>query len=74
MLSERVSDLTVDEFKTLIREVVEEVFADLITDPDKGLDLTDEIKVALRRSLKSVGEGAAVYNAEDVAARLGLEE
>lgn len=74
MLSERVSDLAVDEFKSLIREVVEEIFSEMISDPDRGLELTDEIKAALRQSLKSVKEGAAVYNAEDIAVRLGLED
>ena len=67
MLDARVSDLTVAEFKALVREVVEETLVEILADPDEGLELTDEIKTALRRSLKSVRENAAVYNAEDVA-------
>lgn len=73
MLDARVSDLTVAEFKALVREVVEETLVEMLADPDEGLELTDEIKVALRRSLKSVKEGGAVYDADDVASRLGLE-
>ena len=73
MLDTRVSDLTVAEFKALVREVVEETLVEILADPDEGLELTDEIKSALRHSLKSVKENAAVYNAEDVARRLGLE-
>ncbi|OIN92290.1 MAG: hypothetical protein AUJ21_06840 [Anaerolineae bacterium CG1_02_58_13] len=60
MLDTRVSDLTVAEFKALVREVVEETLIEMLADPDEGLELTDEIKVALRRSLKSVKEGGAV--------------
>lgn len=74
MLDTRVADLTVVEFKALVREVVEETLADLLADPDEGLELTDEIQDALRQSLKAVKEGGAVYDASDVAKRLGLED
>ncbi len=73
MLTARVADLSVDEFRVLIRQIVRETLAEMLSDPDEGLELTDEIKVALRRSLKSVREGEAIYDAEDVASRLGLE-
>ena len=74
MLDTRVADLTVVEFKALVREVVEETLADLLSDPDDGLGLRDEFRDALRRSLKAVKEGGAVYDANDVARRLGLED
>ncbi|MBI5935551.1 MAG: hypothetical protein HY867_17760 [Chloroflexi bacterium] len=74
MLDARVADLTIVEFKALVREVVEETLADLLFDPDEGLELTSEIQDALRRSLKAVKEGGVVYDASDVASRLGLED
>jgi hypothetical protein len=40
----RVTDLDWDELQTLIREVVHEELRDLITDPDRGPELTDEIQ------------------------------
>ena len=67
MLDARVADLTVVEFKALVREVVEETLADLLSDPGEGLELTSEIQDALRRSLKAVKEGGVVYDASDVA-------
>lgn len=47
----RVADLTVDELRALIREVVHEQLRDLLADPDKGLELTDEIRTRLQFSL-----------------------
>lgn len=73
MLDTRVSDLTVAEFKALVREVVEETLVEILADPDEGLELTNDIKNLLRKSLKSIKENGAVYEAEDVARRLGLE-
>lgn len=49
----KVVDLTVDELKTLIRNVVHEELRDLMIDPDKGLELTDEIQTRLQASLAS---------------------
>ena len=74
MLNGRVSDLTVAEFKALVREVVGETLTEMLADTDDGLELTDEIKGALRKSLKYVKDGGATYDAEDVARRLGLED
>jgi hypothetical protein len=73
MLDTRVSDLTIAEFKALVREVVEETLVEILADPDEGLELTNDIKNLLRKSLKSIKENGAVYEAEDVARRLGLE-
>lgn len=49
----KVADLTVDELQVLIRKVVHEELQDIITDPDKGLELTDEIQARLQLSLAS---------------------
>lgn len=69
-----VSELSVDEFKNLIREVVEQTIADMITDPDEGLDLRDNVKDILRASINSFQfEELETLPAEQVAANLGLE-
>ena len=49
----KVADLTVDELQALIRKVVHEELQDIIADPDKGLELTDEIQARLQSSLSS---------------------
>ena len=74
MLDVKISELTVSEFRNLIREVVEETLTEILVDPDEGLELTDEIKQALHRSRKMVAEGAPLYDLDEVASRLGLEE
>jgi hypothetical protein len=73
MVSTHVSDLTVDELKALVREMVEKTLADFLTDPDKGLALRQGMKTALERSIKGVREGDALYSADEVAKNLGLE-
>lgn len=61
-------DLTVEELRALIREVVQEELQDLVVDPDKGLELTDDIQARLRLSLGSSNR----IPFEDVKNRLNL--
>ena len=69
-----VSELSVDEFKNLIREVVEQTITDMIADPDEGLDLRDNVKDILQASISSFQSGELeTLPAEQVAANLGLE-
>lgn len=64
----KVADLTVDELQALIRKVVHEELQDIITDPDKGLELTDEIQARLQSSLASSDR----ISFEEVKSRLNL--
>ncbi len=73
MIPSRVADLTVDEFKGLIHEVVTEIILELFGDPDTGLELREDMKANLQRSLAAVQEGGQTIHAEDVAAKLGLD-
>ena len=65
-----ISDLTVDEFRNLIREVVTETLLDLFDDPDEGLELREEIADRLRQSITATQKRRPV---QDIAAKLGLE-
>jgi hypothetical protein len=49
----KLADLDWDELQTLIRECVHEELRDLITDPDWGPELPDEIRARLQASLAS---------------------
>jgi len=60
----RVSDLTIGELKSLIRDTISELI-----DPDYGLELRPEVEEALRKSLKSKKRTPV----EKVAAELGLK-
>ncbi|MBC7223802.1 MAG: hypothetical protein H5T59_05955 [Anaerolineae bacterium] len=72
MAPERVTDLTVDEFKALVREVVMETLCELLGDPDEGLELREDFAEELRRSLAAVEAGGETIPAREVAERLGL--
>ncbi len=72
-MSTRVAELTVDQLRQIVEEAVEQKLAEMLGDPDEGLELRDEIKARLRRSLAAERQGAKPIPAQDVAARLGLE-
>jgi hypothetical protein len=62
-----VADLTVDEFKSLIREVVTQTMVDLLNDPDEGLELREEIKERLERSLVTSQTNGKTRSAQELA-------
>lgn len=68
-----VADLTVDELRNLIKEVVTQTILELFDDPDEGLELHAEIQERLRRSLAATSVGGETRPAQEVAAKLGLE-
>lgn len=70
----RIAELTVSEFKNLVREAVTESFADLIGDPDEGLILHDEFAEELKRSLAAVSAGGKTSSMSEVTARLELAQ
>jgi hypothetical protein len=49
----KVTDLTIEELKKLIREAVDEKFREILFDPDNGLELRDEVEQRLKASLAS---------------------
>lgn len=72
MAHRTVADLTVDQFKDLMREVVVQTLFEMLGDPDEGLELRDDIKVKIQQSLAAVQAGGEIIPAEKVAAKLGL--
>ncbi len=73
MLGHKVSDLTIDELRAIIRETVQQTVAEMLADPDEGLALRSGVQKSLKHSIQSVKEGATTYAADDVAKKLGLE-
>jgi hypothetical protein len=73
MAGSTVADLTIDEFKKLVQEAVKETIQNMVSDPDEGLELQDELKVRMQRSLAALQGGDKTVPAHEVAARLGLE-
>ena len=70
-----VADLTIAEFRALIRETVVETIDELINDPDEGLELSDWAAARLEaaREEEAAGELQTVPLTE-VARRCGLPE
>jgi hypothetical protein len=73
MIPSRVADLTVDQCKDLIREVVTQTIGEIFGDPDEGLELREDITAALQRSLAAVQAGGETTPAQATADKLGLE-
>lgn len=72
MADSTVAELTVDELRKLIREVVIQTFSEILGDPDEGLELDDEFKLELQRALAADEAESKTVPAQQVAARLGL--
>lgn len=69
-----ISELSVNELKMLIRETVKETIADLMADPDEGLELRDDVEAFLKTSIESFRSGeVATLSAKQVAERLDIE-
>jgi hypothetical protein len=69
----KVKELTVEEFKKLVQDTIEEKLQELIGDPDAGLELREEVKKRLRNSLAARRRGEKGISIEEVARRLGLD-
>ncbi|MBI1742551.1 hypothetical protein HYR54_05720 [Candidatus Acetothermia bacterium] len=69
----KVKDLTVDELRLLIEQMVEHKLVELFGDPDEGLELREEVKARLRRSTSRECKGVQGIPAKEVAKNLGLE-
>lgn len=66
-----VSELSVEELRSLIGEVVEEKLRELLSDPDEDLEIRPEIRERLINSLNSPPH--EFVSATEAARRLGLE-
>ena len=73
MAQPKVADLTVDELKNLIQEIVTQTISDLLHDPDEGLELREDVTDKLRRSLAATQTGTRGTPVAHIAAKLGLE-
>jgi len=68
----KVKDLSKEELKALVHEAVEEALLELLGDPDRGLELREEINERLKRSLARSQQGVHGIAAAEVAEKAGL--
>ena len=73
MAPTKVADLSVDELKELIREVVAQTILETVKDSDEGLELREETESALQISLAHIEADGKTRSAQEIAAELGLE-
>jgi hypothetical protein len=66
-----VKDLSVEELRSLIGEVVEEKLRELLGDPDAGLEIRPEVRDRLLSGLNHPPQDTV--SASQAARRLGLE-
>jgi len=69
----KVKELSVEQFKGLIQEAIEEKLEELVGDPDLGLELREEIKERLRSSLAARQNGQKGVPLDEVARQAGLD-
>ena len=72
VIPSKVADLTIDEFRNLVRAVVIQTLSEMLDDPDEGLELRDEFAEELQDSLAAVETGSKTVSAQRVAEKLGL--
>ena len=68
----KVTDLSIEELKVLIGEVVEEKLQEILGDPDWGLELKADVQQRLERSLADLSQGKRGIPSQQVAQKLGL--
>jgi hypothetical protein len=63
-----LSQLSQEQFKELVRGIVDDRLRELVGDPDLGLQLGDSLRARLKESLSSTER----LSGEDIADKLGL--
>ncbi|MBI3806019.1 MAG: hypothetical protein HY281_00640 [Nitrospirae bacterium] len=63
-----LSQLSQEQFKELVRGIVDDRLRELLGDPDLGLQLGDSLRARLKESLSSTVR----LSGEDIADQLGL--
>lgn len=67
-----VADLTIDEFKNLVREIVAQTLTEMLGDPDEGLELRDDFKIALSHSLENIETEGGTISFQEIAVKYGM--
>lgn len=68
----QIKDLTIDEFKVLIRETVEDTLQDLLVDPDQGKPLKESIRQQLLSMQERRSQEKRAISSAQVMDELGL--
>ena len=69
----KVKELSVEQLIALIQEAVEEKLQEILGDPDQGLELKEDIKERLKKSLSAVERGERGIPISQVVKETGLK-
>ena len=69
----KVKELSVEQLRALIQQVVEEKLKELLGDPDQGLELREEVRERLKESLAALERREKYIPAQQVAKETGLK-
>ena len=69
----KVKELSVEQLIALIQEAVEEKLQEILGDPDRGLELKEDIKERLKQSLSAVERGERGIPISQVVKETGLK-
>jgi len=72
MLEVTVADMTPQEFKTMIGDLIDQKLADILGDPDDGLVMREAYRDRLIRQKKAVAKGERGKPFDAVKKRLGI--
>jgi hypothetical protein len=64
----KLSDLTLEELRELVKGIVDDRLRELLGDPDLGMEMGEAMRARLKQSLAS----SARITGEEVAEKLGL--
>ena len=72
-MNTKVLQITVEDLRQVVDEMVEQKLAVLFKDPEDDLEFTDELKKILASQNERIKKGDRGEALEDVVARLGLD-
>jgi hypothetical protein len=73
-MSATVINVTTEELRILVENLVEEKLISLFGDPEEGLEIRKELKERLHRQRNEMSDGKNGHSFEDAMAKLGLDE
>lgn len=67
-----VAEMTPDELKEMLGELIEDKLTEVLADPDQGLAVQEPVSARLKLQRSAVDRGERGESFDDVARRLGL--
>src|SRR3954466_14659811 len=71
-MSKTVAEMTTEELKEMLGELIEAKLTEALGDPDEGLELRENLRERLETQRSAVARGERGESFDDVARRLGL--